>query len=61
MQASLPALVAHQAIDVLCVIMSHGFRYHTVNSLELERTSEYHLFQSEEYFGISASCAVLPA
>ena len=38
MQASLPALVAHQAIDVLCVIMSHGFRYHTINSLELERT-----------------------
>ena len=38
MQASLPALVAHRAIDVLCVIMSHGFRYHTINSLELERT-----------------------
>ena len=36
MHASLSALTTHQSVNILCVIVSHGFRYHTIDSLELE-------------------------
>lgn len=38
MQASPPPLIAHQAIDDLCVIVSHGFRCHSIDCLELQGT-----------------------
>ena len=37
-RASPPALIAHQAIHVLCVIVPHGFRYRAIDSLESEGT-----------------------
>lgn len=37
-RGSPPALIAYEAINVLCVIVPHGFGYRAIDSLESEGT-----------------------